>query len=384
VKLAFVTSYDARQRNSWNGCGYYQAKCLQDATVSVEYIGPLAEKYWKIRRAKELFYGRALKKVYTYNRDALLIRYYKRQISSELANLNADVVFSGISPGSQPVAYLDCKQPIVIWTDATIAGVIGWYSVFSNLCRETMRDAIANERSALERARLVLYSSDWAAQSAINHYALPASKIRVVPFGPILDCDRNTVDIAAMVDRRPTNKCKLLFVGGKWHGKGGDVAYRVTAALNESGLETELTIVGCRPSFENGVVPSFVKPLGYVSNKTKEGMERISDLFAESHFLILPSREDACPHVLAEANSFGVPCISTNVGGITTAIRDGLNGRTFPLDAPVTEHCAYISNLMARYTEYRNLALSSFNEYQSRLNWSVAGTTVRQLLREIA
>jgi glycosyltransferase involved in cell wall biosynthesis len=86
--------------------------------------------------------------------------------------------------------------------------------------------------------------------------------------------------------------------------------------------------------------------------------------------------------VFPEACSFGVPCIATDVGGIPSIIKDGFNGKTFSKDAEIADYCTYISNLFSDYAQYKNLALSSFNEYQSRLNWSVAGQTVRKLIMD--
>jgi glycosyltransferase involved in cell wall biosynthesis len=97
----------------------------------------------------------------------------------------------------------------------------------------------------------------------------------------------------------------------------------------------------------------------------------------------MPSKAESFGHVFCEASSFGVPSLATNVGGIPTAVRNDVNGRTFSKDAGFEEYCAYISNLFSNYSQYKNLALSSFNEYEVRLNWSVAGRTVKKLLSEL-
>jgi glycosyltransferase involved in cell wall biosynthesis len=173
-----------------------------------------------------------------------------------------------------------------------------------------------------------------------------------------------------------------LFLGVDWFRKGGDVALKVAEELNKLGLNTELTVVGCQPIVE-GSLPSFVKPLGFISKSTNEGKERINQLLAESHFLILPSRAECYGVVFCEANSLGVPCISRKVGGIPTIIKPNVNGNLFDLNTEITEYCEYISRLFSNYSDYKNLALSSFNEYQSRLNWSVAGKTVQELLTTI-
>jgi hypothetical protein len=48
------------------------------------------------------------------------------------------------------------------------------------------------------------------------------------------------------------------------------------------------------------------------------------------------------------------------------------------------EYCEYIYNIFTNYNQYKQLALSAFNEYESRLNWRVAGQEVRDLLMTLA
>ena len=157
---------------------------------------------------------------------------------------------------------------------------------------------------------------------------------------------------------------------------------RVASELNRSGLPTELTVVGCDPIWD-GPLPDFVRPLGYISNAAEEGANRLNGLIAESHFIIMPSRAETYGHVFCEASSFGVPSIASDVGGIPAAVRNDVNGKTFSKDAPVQAYCSYITDLFADYSRYMDLALSSFREYKERLNWDVAGKTVRTMLESV-
>ena len=107
------------------------------------------------------------------------------------------------------------------------------------------------------------------------------------------------------------------------------------------------------------------------------------DLIAESHFLILPSRAEAFGIVFCEAASFGVPSLATRAGGIPTAVRDGGNGKTFPLGTPPAEYAAFIRQHFADYASYEALARSAFREYETRLNWGVSGATAMGPLRAL-
>lgn len=383
MKIAYVTPYDAKDIRKWSGVGYYIARSLENQSLLLEYIGSLKEKYSLPLKAKQYLSKHLSKKLplkkYLRDRDSIIVKNYAQQVASRLRQFNIDIVFS---PGTIPIAYLECEQPIVFWTDCTFQGLIDFYSDFTNLSQETIRDGNALESSALNRCKLAIYSSEWAAQTAIEHYQIEPSKVKIVPFGANIECDRNLDDIRTIVNSRPSNKCKLLFLGVNWYRKGGDIAFEVVKELNKIGLDTELTIVGCLPSV-NESLPNFVKSVGFISKATNEGQNQINNFLAESHFLILPTIADCNPIVFCEANSFGVPCLSTNVGGIPTVIKDDVNGKTFPKGATISEYCTYISNLFYNYSQYKNLALSSFNEYQSRLNWTVSGQSVKKLLMEL-
>lgn len=185
-----------------------------------------------------------------------------------------------------------------------------------------------------------------------------------------------------MLNLKPTASCNLLFLGVDWERKGGNTALEVAKTLNKTGLKTELKIVGCTPPITEPL-PDFVKVVPFIDKNNVRGVEQINQLVAESHFLILPSLADCTPVVFSEANSFGVPCLSTNVGGIATIIKDDINGKTFAKDAAISDYCNYINNLFSDYKQYQKLSISSFAEYQHRLNWEVAGQTVRNLLKDL-
>ncbi|MFB2977308.1 glycosyltransferase family 4 protein [Microseira sp. BLCC-F43] len=388
MKLAYVTTYDVLNSSNWPkyqvglcGAGYYLAQALEKQSVTIDYLSSFKKKVSPVTKAKWSFYRYLLKKDYYRWSEPLVLRDYAAQISQKLPKFNSDIVLC--PENAVPIAYLECKQPIVLWTDSALIGLIDVYPYLSNLCNETKRNIYALEKAALNRCELIIYWSDWAAQTAIKNYGIAPSKVKVVPAGANIECNRNIDDIRNIVDARTSSPCKLLFLGFDWIRKGGNVALEVAKELNKMGFNTELTVVGSPPPTTDEPLPSFVKFLGFISKSTPEGEQKINQLLAESHFLILPSQAECYGIVFCEANSFGVPCLATNVGGIPTIIKDNVNGKTFSLEANVSEYCNYIASLMTNYNEYKQLALSSFNEYQSRLNWDVAGKTVKNLLLEL-
>lgn len=380
MNITYVTSYDAQNVKSWSGTSYYMSQSLKNISHQLEYVGPLKAKASSelVFRSKQLLYKLLLNSSYIRDADVFTLKDFAKQTIAKLTTLNSDIIFS---PVTYTLAYLECKQPMILWADATFAGLLDYYPFHSNLCKESLQNGIAMEQSVFDKCKLAIFSSEWAARTATENYRIDEAKVKVVPYGANIQCDRSLDDIKAMVNSRPSDKCKLLFLGVKWFRKGGDIALEVAKELNKAGLNTELTVVGCQPIVDEPL-PSFVNSLGFISKSTEEGRKQIARLLAESHFLILPSRAETYGIVLCEANSFGTPCLSVNTGGIPTIIRDALNGRLFSSNASVAEYCEYILDLFSNYSRYKDLAQSSFYEYQSRLNWSVATQSVKQLLME--
>jgi glycosyltransferase involved in cell wall biosynthesis len=167
-----------------------------------------------------------------------------------------------------------------------------------------------------------------------------------------------------------------------WERKGGDLALAVARQLNARGFPTELTVVGCG-SIPSESLPNFVHVEGFLDKSTEDGRKTMEQLFAQSHFLILPSRADCTPLVIAEANAFGVPCLTSNVGGMAALVRDGSNGFKFPKEPNIGEYCDYVITMMGDRESYRRLAWSAFQEYQTRLNWAVAARATRDILADV-
>lgn len=373
MKIIFVTIYDARDIRNWSGIPYYMAKGFIEAGIEVEFIGDLKslpDKYLKFR-IRNLIYNRLLK-----GRLGKYISFYEpknleliaSQVKKRINKIDGDVIFS---PGTIPIAYLDTDKPIVLWTDATFAVMKNYYEGFKSLNKRTVKNGNLYEKNALNRSSLAIYSSEWAANSVIKDYGADPSKVKIIPFGSNIDCKRTVADIVANNNRKSKSICKLLFVGQDWERKGGETAVNVAKYLNEKFIKTELTIVGCTPP-EGTILPDFVHVVGFIDKSNKEGENLINTLYSENHFFILPTVAECTPVVFSEANSFGLPVITTNTGGISSIIKNDINGRMFGKEIYIPSCAKYISEAFEDYDHYKSYSLTSFNEYFTKLNWKVS------------
>jgi glycosyltransferase involved in cell wall biosynthesis len=380
MRLAFVSTYDARDPTIWAGSTYHMARALERQGIDLRYVGPLRERGALRLKALQLAYRKLLGRALHRDREPVVLEGYARQVERALRELrDVEGVFS---PGSVPVARLRTPLPVVLWSDATYDSIVREYVWEPKPSERSLRLGHEMESEALRRCALAVFTSDWAARSAVEDHGADPAKVKVVPFGANVDVSRTRDDVGRMIDSRPRDRCGVLFIGVGWERKGADVAIEITRSMNGQGLPTELNMLGTRPP--PGVsLPPHAKHLGFIDKRTDDGRRRFDELFASSHFLLLPARAEAFGVVLCEACSFGVPCLASRVGGISTVVRDGVNGVLFEREPDPAAVARDVVELFHNAERYRALARSAFGEYESRLNWDTAARTVEKLLQAV-
>jgi glycosyltransferase involved in cell wall biosynthesis len=376
VNTAYVTTDDPADVRSWSGTYLYIAKALSAHGLELDPLGPLRMKHEFLFKAKEACYRFALRRRHPRDREPAIARSYADQVAPRIRPKH-DLVFA---VGTLAIPYLECEQPIAFWSDATWAVMVDFYPVYSNLSTTSLRHGHALEKAALERSALAIYSSDWAARSAVEDYGLEPDRVAVVPFGANMDSQLTDSEADDVVARRSDDVCRLLFIGAEFERKGGRLALDVARRLNDAGLVTQIDVVGPWPAGTE--VPSFARPFGFVDKSSPEGRELLRSLLLEAHFLLLPSRAECSAIVLCEAAAHAVPALASRVGGSPTIVRDGANGMLFDRDAGPDEYAAFVQGVFGS-PAYRALALSSLDESRRRLNWDVAGTRVRELVEGV-
>lgn len=362
MKIAYVCLENAEDLLTWSGIPSHMLAAMRRAGHSVSVIGPLNRKFRYLYWPTVLLGNKNLQ----IDREPLMLASYARQSARALRRIEADVVFA---PSSIPVAYLDCKPPIVFWTDAVYDVMIDYYAGFGGSSR-VADPAHKQEEAALGRAAHAIYASEWAARAARAHYPKYAHKISVVPFGANIEA------VEAGPKRLPDPPYRLLFLGADWVRKGGQIAAEATRLLNESGIPATLHVVGCDPP---GSFPYFERH-GFLSKATQVGRAKLCDLLASSDFLLLPTRAEAAGIAFCEASAWGLPIISTDTGGVGTYVVNGVNGVTLPLDAGGEQYALAIARIIADRQLYEQLSRGARNEYETRLNWDTAMKSALSLL----
>lgn len=147
------------------------------------------------------------------------------------------------------------------------------------------------------------------------------------------------------------------------------------------GVEAELVVVGCVPPPEFKHEKLTVIP--YLNKNYPNQQKQLDELLLKSDFLILPSRAECYGMVLCEANAYGLPAITSEVGGIPTIIKNGINGFLLPLSASGEDYANLIATNFSNPASYENLVRSSREEYDKRLNWNKWAEAIQQVIMTI-
>jgi len=287
-----------------------------------------------------------------------------------------------LCPSSIVCAGLDTDVPIVTWEDATFAGMVGYYpGKWKNFASATIRHGNEIQQASLSKAALSVFSSEWAAQSAVANYKIDKKNVAVVPLGANLTEVPNQIDVLAAINSRTqTQECRLLFIGVEWHRKGGDLVVETAVALRKKGINAFVDVVGCEPI---GTMPDCVRSHGFVSKATAEGREKLRALLLNAHFLFVPSLAECYGLVFAEASAFGVPSIARATGGIPTAVQNDQNGWALGVAEPAQTYAELIANQFENAETYKTTALRARQFYEERLNWHVAVASLEAMLKPL-
>lgn len=370
LRIGFVTSTDPLDRRSWSGVHYSIFKALERNLGEVVALGPVPMR-WPFALGDRLnsWLVRPLTgKRYQYGWSIAVARWYGLVFGRKIARQHFDLL---VAPASfTEIAYLRTSVPIVYIEDSTLTQLIDSYPGLTGLLDISKAELNHLEKQALTRASLVCYSSEWAAQSARQDYGAPADKLAVIPFGsnyPFPPTHAEALHHQPAAD----GGCRLLLLGGEWGRKGGPIAYQTMVALQQLGIPATLTVVGCAPpdpvNYDN---PGF-HAIPYLNMGVPAEQARLHELFSTADFFLMPSRAECAAIAFCDANAFGLPVLTTDVGGISSFVQQGVNGYMLPLSATGEDFAHHIQQVLNNADLYQSLRQQSRTQYEEVLNWDV-------------
>lgn len=365
MKIGFLSSLNPDDINQWSGTLYFIFNTLKK-DHQVEWIGgDITDKA----------------RVYLWNLSGLSIGAFNMEESAEKFGI---LLSAQIEKEAYDVvivfekffgAYLDTTVPVVFIGDTTF---LQFQHYLTNASETFLKFSEELDRKMLHNADLVIYSSEWAKQSAINDYKLPAEKIAVVEFGANLWDIPTHIPAVDLKDK----ECRMLFIGKRWKKKGGDKLYETYKILQSENYPCSLTIIGSTPD-EFDRTDANLTIIPYLDKSDPADVERIQSILAAAHILVLPTVFDCYGIVFCEASAYGIPSLASDVGGVHQVVRNGKNGFLMPPDASASEYAEMIKKIYNDKESYLLLRNKSRKEFETRLDWKVWLTKINVLLEKL-
>jgi glycosyltransferase involved in cell wall biosynthesis len=377
MKIAFIGFEDIKDPFLWSGIPftlYSKLKSRSDVEVKVFTSHKLKVHFPFSVLIKRLFYNKLLTHrfgVYRFDRENWCIKANSEIINTALKAFKPDVI---LCCTAYQINEIKTNKPIFIYTDATFKLLNTYYTDYIRYCKTAVQQAELVEKTAFDKAKGIVFSSNWAKNSAIKDYKVNASKINIIPFGSNLKLPNNyQLKITKEISRAHFS---LLFVGYDYERKGLSKATAIHQKLITAGVNSILTIIGAN-ELEKEYNQKNINFIGKLEMKNSKDVTTLLNSFDNAHFLILPTKADCTPIVFSEASSLAIPTITHSIGGTDEIIKNDINGIILPIESEVELFVEKILFYIDNDQEYQKLRNNTYKEYCERLNWD---NTVTQLL----
>ncbi|MCA0429286.1 MAG: glycosyltransferase family 4 protein [Bacteroidetes bacterium] len=371
-KFAYLSTENPNNKRVWSGTHYSILKHLK-TIGTVDILGPYEPKCEILfKRILNQITFKLFNKRIAYRHSTLVAKNFGKYFTEKLKNKTYDFIIAPAASGE--IAYLKTKIPIIYITDGTFNGCLNYHKNLSLLTNTSQQEGELIEQLAINKSNLIIASSEWCANSIINHYNKDKNQVVTLPYGANLENIPNSISPKKL---NKNDVFKLLFVGVYWENKGGPIVINALNKLISENYKVELTIVGCEP---NLILPSGVTVIPFLDKNNNDGQLKMMEIFKSHHALILPTRFDCSPIVINEASAFAMPSLVSNTGGVNGHLTNNVNGFLVDYDDDGSGYAKLISGWINNPISYSNISESTLKQYQNFNNWDKWISELKKIL----
>ncbi|WP_242840765.1 glycosyltransferase family 4 protein [Butyrivibrio proteoclasticus] len=316
------------------------------AAVTNGYYGSILEQDYNIRYIESYCDKSTFKMIKKAIGAYIEFSKMLKEFKPELIHIHSS--FGGSFYRMQPFIYMAKRRGVPIVDHCHGADFDTFYVKASEKKKRRIKKVFGNF------SKVIVLSDEWK-EKLLN--ILPEEKLVVIQNY----CKPQSEDfVESMVDSR-FDKKQVLFLGELGKRKGGyDFASIVEATVKRNpdvsfvfgGSGTKEDEKNIKDSIDERGISSYVLFPGWVRNEEKDKYLRESGIF------LLPSYQEGLPMAILDAMAYGLPVISTNVGGIPQLIHQDVSGYIHePGDAESMGES--ISRVFEKETFYKELSKNS-------------------------
>lgn len=378
TKIGFLSSADPYDRKRFSGTPYSILNALQKHCGDIISLGPVNYEVGLMSKCINKLTNTFFEKKYNFTHSIMLSRQFSKNFISKITSKNINIIFAPFA--STAIAFLETNIPIIYLSDTTFKLLTNYYDDYKHLSLLSVFEGNLIEQLSINKSRQIIFSSEWAAKSAIRDYGASPEKIHVIPFGPNIE---TVPSLKVILDKKKPERCRLLFVGksNNWKRKGGHIAYETLLKLEEAGFKAELIVCGCKPPSE--FTHKWMKVIPFLNKNDEDSREKLNQLFLNADLFLLPTRSECFGIVFCEANAYGLPVITTDTGGISSVIENGVNGFMLPESARGMDYAMLIQKIYNNDELYLKLVRNSRKTFDNKLNWDAWGKSVNQIINKV-
>lgn len=179
---------------------------------------------------------------------------------------------------------------------------------------------------------------------------------------PFFTATYNDSDKAPVLTRNFEEVIKFMFVGTLTPGKRPLYAIKLIQKLQMKGFDVSLDIFGdgveLKKLKEYTEDTNFQNIVFFKGNQTSEILKKA---YQESHFLVLPSKSEGWPKVVAEAMFWGCVPLVSKISCVPNMLGDGKRGVLMEMD--IEKDVGQVESLLKVQTDY-------FKKSKSAEDWS--------------
>ncbi|MGY1916232.1 D-inositol-3-phosphate glycosyltransferase [Blastococcus sp. SYSU DS0973] len=241
--------------------------------------------------------------------------------------------------------------------------------------RPEPRARVIGEEQVVTEADRLIANTDEEARQLVRLYGADPARTLVVP--PGVDLDRFTPGSRAAARRAvgtADDAVVLLFVGRIQPLKAPDVLLAGAARMlaDDPGLRSrlEVHVVGA-PSGSGLEAPRQLEQLAValgigdlVRFHPPQPPDRLADFYRAADVTVVPSHNESFGLVALESQACGTPVVAAAVGGLPTAVRDGVSGVLVVGHDP-RDYAAAVRSVLGR----RELLAAGARRHAGRFSW---------------